>query len=303
MTRTISGAAAALALVVSFSCSRFPAPKNLDTESGEFYSKIRYIITREERESFLRLSPVDRRQFMKEFWERRDPTPGTELNEFKKDYFRRIEEANRLFREGSTPGWLQDRGKIYITLGPPDSRETYPRGIDFYGKPEEIWRYGFFPVVFIDENWSGNYRLTPLSAQHIAEITLAQAVEKERRDGRQFEAAPSLDFEITVEKADGKTVFAIKIPYKAIWFKAEGDTFNTTLEVSLTVNDRDGATVWETTKNFDISVPRAEGLKLFEQTYEMRIEAEMAAGAYKLNAVVSNRTGGSQSKKSLDIEV
>lgn len=303
MTRSIPVAAAALAMAVCFFCSGYPTPKDLDAESSEFFAKTRYIITKEERKSFLRLGPADRPQYIKEFWERRDPTPGTERNEFKEDYFSRIEVANRLFREGSTPGWLQDRGEVYVTLGQPDHRETYPRGIDFYGKPEEIWWYGFFPVVFVDENWSGNYRLTALGARHIAEIARARAEEKDRRDGSQFEAAPSIDFEIAVDREDGRTVFAIKIPYKAIWFKAEGDTFITTLEVSLTVNDRDGATVWGEKKDFDISASRVEGLKLFEQTYKIRVETDLSAGAYKLTAEVTNRTGNSRGKKSLDFEV
>lgn len=139
MNKTLTGAAAVLSLLACLSCSRFPEPKNLDPEGREFFSKVRYIITKEEREQFLRILPADRPAFIEEFWERRDPTPGTAANEFKEDYFRRIEEANMMFKEGSTPGWLQERGRVYITLGRPDNRETYPRGIDFYGKPQEVW--------------------------------------------------------------------------------------------------------------------------------------------------------------------
>ncbi len=296
-------AIAALALAVNFTCSLNPIPKNLDPESQEFYSKVRYIITKEERKSFLQLAPSDRAQFIRDFWERRDPTPGTEKNEFKEEYFSRIEEADRLFKEGSTPGWLQDRGEIYITLGPPDNRETYPRGIDFYGKPEEIWWYGFFPIIFIDENWSGNYKLTALSARHISEITLAKAAEKERGKGRAAENMQGFDFEISVEKGAGPPGIVLKVPYKSIWFKSEGDMFRTTLEVGLTMTRATGGPPWETTKEFDISVPRAEALKRFEQTYEMRIAADLAAGSYKLVAVITNRTGNFQSRKSLDVKI
>ena len=304
MTRAIPVAVAVLVVAAIVACSHHSAPKDFDEESREFYSKVRYIITKEERQSFLRLKPSERAQFIKEFWERRDPTPGTDVNEFKEQYFRRIEEANRLFKEGSTPGWLQDRGEIYITLGPPDHRETYPRGASFYGKPEETWWYGFFPIVFVDDNLSGNYRLTPLGARHIAEIATARAAEKERRDGRWAGAASGFDFEASVVRTDGTPVILLRVPYKAIWFRAEGDAFRTTLEAGLTATDRDGTAVWETTKEFDISVSRAEGLRLFEQTYEMRIEADgLAAGAYRLTVVITNRTGKVRSEKSLDIEI
>jgi GWxTD domain-containing protein len=305
MSKTVSGIAAALALLAAMACHGLPGPKGLDDESAEFYSKVRYIITKEERETFLRISPADRPAFIKEFWERRDPKPGTEINEFKEEYFARIEDANRLFRQGSTPGWLQDRGRTYITLGPPDNRETYPRGIDFYGKPQEIWWYGFFPVVFIDDNWTGNYQLTPLGAQHISEIHRAQTAERARGSGKSYEGegAASVDYEISVEKVEGRPVFVIRVPYKAIWFKAEGEGFKTTLEVALSVKNSEGEAVWGEKKSFDITASRSEGLKLFEETYEMRIEADVPSGRYTLDVEVSNLTGGGKSKRSLDIEV
>lgn len=303
MKTAVPGAAAALVMLVCLSCSRFPEPKNLDPESREFYSKVRYIITKEEREAFLRILPADRPQFIEEFWERRDPTPGTEINEYKDRYFLRIEEANRMFKEGSTPGWLQERGRIYITLGPPDNRETYPRGVDFYGKPQEVWWYGYFPVVFIDENWSGDYRLTPLGAQHISEINRAQRDEEKQGQSRFSDSPPSVDFEIAVGTADGKTRFVITLPYRAIWFKSEGDMFKTTLEVGLSVTGGDGQTVWETGKSFDIAVSRAEGLKRFEELYEIVIEAEIPSGEYKLDVELSNATGSGKSKRSLDIKI
>lgn len=61
---------------------------------------------------------------MEEFWKKRDPTPETETNEFKNEYFVRIGEANRFFTEAAESGWLQDRGRVDILLGPPTNRIT-----------------------------------------------------------------------------------------------------------------------------------------------------------------------------------
>ena len=61
---------------------------------------MRYIITRQERKIFLNLIPSERKSFIEEFWEKRDPDPDTEINEFKEVYFELIEEANFLFKEG-----------------------------------------------------------------------------------------------------------------------------------------------------------------------------------------------------------
>lgn len=237
-------------MIIASACFLSPIPKSLDAEGAAFLSQVRYIITKEERKSFIRLPPTDRPPFIKVFWERRDPTPGTQRNEFQEDYLRRIDEANLLFKQGSTPGWLQDRGEVYITLGQPDHRETYPRGVDFYGKPQEIWWYGFFPVVFIDENWSGNYRLTALSAYNIAEIAKARAEEMDRRLGGARQEPSGLDFELTVGRTEAGSQIVIMIPYKMLWLKAVDEEFFTRLDVSLAASDGKGTTVWEAHKDF-----------------------------------------------------
>src|SRR2546422_1605729 len=41
-------------------------------------------------------------------------------NEALEAYFRRIQIANQRFRESGDPGWLTDRGEVFITLGDPD---------------------------------------------------------------------------------------------------------------------------------------------------------------------------------------
>ncbi len=169
-------------------CAVKKLESRLDPVSEEFYSKVRYIITDEEAKIFLELPPEKRPEFIQDFWKRRDPTPETEENEFKEAYFRRIEEANRLFKGGGRPGWLQDRGRIYILFGPPDERQTNPMGgrpIDAYvdpsqmtesrrvatgEKPTEIWVYRdlfsslqrpqVVRLVFVDTHGTGDYKLT-----------------------------------------------------------------------------------------------------------------------------------------------
>ena len=103
---------------------------------------VAYIITNEERAAFEQLQTNDEREkFIEQFWERRDPTPGTVENEFKEEHYRRIAFANQHFAE-SVPGWKTDRGRIYITYGPPDeidSRRAGPAPTDTY--PVQQWRY------------------------------------------------------------------------------------------------------------------------------------------------------------------
>jgi GWxTD domain-containing protein len=137
-----------------------------------------YIITPEETEAFLHLSTdEEREQFIEQFWLRRDPTPDTVENEFKEEHYRRIAYANERFTSGR-PGWMTDRGHIYIIHGPPDEVESHPTGGTYYQSPGEgrgsfvaypyeLWRYRHLEGIannitleFVDINGTGDYRLT-----------------------------------------------------------------------------------------------------------------------------------------------
>ncbi|RPI98225.1 MAG: GWxTD domain-containing protein [Candidatus Aminicenantes bacterium] len=162
------------AALLVVACASNRGLKQLDPKSRDFISKVRYTINSEERKAFLALPAEAREPFIEDFWRRRDPTPGTPENEYRTEYYNRIERSNRLFSGGGSPGWLQDRGRVYITLGPPDNRITYPRGVTFYGLPTEIWWYGLYTILFIDQYWNDDYRLSPESAGQIAVINQAQ---------------------------------------------------------------------------------------------------------------------------------
>ena len=128
---------------------------------------VAYIITDEERAAFKALAADEEREmFIQQFWQRRDPTPGTDTNEFKIEYFRRVAWANQRFSVLTFPGWKTDRGRIYITFGPPDEIDSHPAG-DATVYPYEQWRYRYIQgigndvvIEFIDPNRDGTYRMT-----------------------------------------------------------------------------------------------------------------------------------------------
>jgi GWxTD domain-containing protein len=148
-----------LLFLIFISCRSFTLERDLSPKHKEFLSKVRYIITKKETSVFLNLPSSERERFIEEFWKKRDLDPEAEVNEFKERYFSRIEDANHLFKEGGTPGWLQDRGRIYILLGPPEARDKYPTGDTFYARPMESSYYGFYPIIFIDHSYTGDYEL------------------------------------------------------------------------------------------------------------------------------------------------
>jgi len=106
---------------------------------------VAYIIQDEERRAFERLETnAERENFIEQFWQRRDPTPGTPANEYKEEHYRRIAYANEHFIEGvPVPGWKTDRGRIYIQYGPADEVTTIrPRD---GGAGAEVWHYKLGP--------------------------------------------------------------------------------------------------------------------------------------------------------------
>ena len=120
---------------------------------------VAYIITPGERDAFLKLTTEEeRQQFVEQFWLGRDPTPGTEENEFKEEHYRRIAYANEHFGEG-IPGWKTDRGRVYIVLGPPDQITGYQKWAD--GSVSAwAWTYGDVRFMFDDLPGTGEFRMT-----------------------------------------------------------------------------------------------------------------------------------------------
>ena len=139
-----------------------------------------YIITDEERKAFKNFqTDEEREQFIEQFWLRRDPSPDSQENEYKEEHYRRIAYANERFASG-IPGWKTDRGRIYITFGPPDEIESHPSGGSYerpYEEgggttstyPFEKWRYRYIEGVgqgtdinieFVDTTMTGEYRMT-----------------------------------------------------------------------------------------------------------------------------------------------
>jgi GWxTD domain-containing protein len=117
----------------------------LEQTSDQFLKKwldqdVVYIIASDEKAAFKRLTTdVERYKFIEQFWLRRDPSPNTSKNETRDEHYRRIAYANGRY-SAAQPGWRTDRGRIYITLGPPDQIEAHPSG-DGRSGPFEIWRY------------------------------------------------------------------------------------------------------------------------------------------------------------------
>lgn len=142
--------------------------KLLEVFKKWFEQEVTYIISDLEREVFLQLKTNRERElFIEAFWKQRDPTPGTPENEFRVEHYRRINYANQKFgRVAAKPGWMTDRGRIYIILGEPlhvsritGESQIYNTEIWFYqGLTEHGLPPGFY-LVFFQKEGIGEYIL------------------------------------------------------------------------------------------------------------------------------------------------
>lgn len=153
--------AAAVAAAAPRPADRFEGMSEAQLDT--VYMPLVYLMTGDEQGLYGGLSPDGKRNFLRRFWARRDPTPGTARNEAQEDFYGRIAEANRRFREGGTadiPGWRTDRGRIFIKYGPPDELLSRPQAET--SAPYEVWKYTRERIrkyVFLDQTRFGNYAL------------------------------------------------------------------------------------------------------------------------------------------------
>lgn len=161
-----------------------------DREDTDFFKRwlnedVAYILTKEEEQTAKVLrTPEEKESFIEQFWQRRDPTPGSPVNELKDEHYRRVAYANERFTT-ATDGWRTDRGKMYIRFGAPDTVESSSQtthtqmvsGARRWTVPYETWEYRNLPgigavkLTFVDRTMSGHFELTMNPEDKIAKFS------------------------------------------------------------------------------------------------------------------------------------
>jgi len=232
----------------------------LDQNSQKFLDFIRYIITPQEEKIFREMPPEDRHEFVRDFWQRRDPNPETPDNEFRNQYYTRLAVADQAFRAG-IPGWMTDRGRIYILLGPPtdvikksmgeattefnkSGRELSSHLLEegtMTERPTEIWVYNQYPdyfsgplrLTFVDYESNGDYKLTtdvevkPFSMmtyiQSDPNLVKYQWIGEIEKDESLLHILPFLDYSKSLGKTEKSKEGNYTVPcFFAIPFRAIG---------------------------------------------------------------------------------
>ena len=130
-----------------------------EPQLDSLYAPLVYLMHQEEQGTYASLlSVVEKREFLRRFWARRNPKAEKEFNE-------RLGTVNRKFAERGTsevPGWRTDRGRVYLEYGPPDiTLSRHGPGVKL---PFSIWKYTQGKTrprkyCFVDVTGFGNYVL------------------------------------------------------------------------------------------------------------------------------------------------
>lgn len=110
---------------------------------------VRVLVTPEEEKQLKALKTDEEiASFVKDFWARRDPTPGTPENEFADLFWKRVGEAEKRFPQTTEPGALSDRGQVYLLLGQPTRTPNPGKTIDWIYENIPNVNPGTFTIQF-----------------------------------------------------------------------------------------------------------------------------------------------------------
>lgn len=134
--------------------------KKLSPEHRRWVEEVELLMTPEEREAFLELREDRHRDaFIEAFWRARDPDPRTRFNEYREQYYQRLEAAAERF-----PAKKDDRVPYYLLYGEPE--RVIATDCSDLTWPLESWRiFSREPIraplvlIFYQPNKVGGYRL------------------------------------------------------------------------------------------------------------------------------------------------
>lgn len=288
-----------LCLMISGCTSRKIA---LDPPSQEFFETARLIMSNQEQKIFSHLPDAEsRKEFINDFWAKRDPDPDTEENEFKEEFLRRIEYANQRFNEG-TPGWKTDRGRIYIYLGPPDKVDELFSHEDPSVRGSIIfwvyYKYNF-AIRFVDKSGMNQYTFDPYYGVY---GNVFDAIERakfglvfQEESGKKF-----WDFDLSYDK--NKKEFVVSLPATALTFIEQEGMLVADFEFQFEVYAKKDIKKEKFAETRHFEAKEEEVLHLKEATF--RFARDLKPGKYYVDVTITAKPGDlGKSRKIFEIKV
>ena len=141
---------------------RWKLDESLMREPDKTIEPLQLVMTRKDWNRLYQL-PHDRQiEAVEKFWADRDPTPETDKNELKEEFYKRVSYTINHFSTSPdlNNGWKTDRGRVYIIYGSPTNVEkpgVSHRELSRY----EIWFYDHLQkrFIFTQRHETGEYIL------------------------------------------------------------------------------------------------------------------------------------------------
>ena len=287
-----------IAVVILMSCG-FSGKIALDPTSKDFYETAHLIMTKQEKDIFNHLPDQEsREEFISDFWAKRDPDPDMEENEFKEEFFRRIDYANRRFREG-IPGWKTDRGRIYIYLGPPDKVDQ--RRFVYYPDVSGLIWWGYYDyrlgIEFVDRVGDGSYTL---NRHQSAYGNLLQVIEKAKY-GQSFVEGKwkFIDFDVSYNRE--KKEIVISIPVTSLEFKEKEGLLKAEFEFEFFIYKKKGLRIDRFKQIESFERPEDEILELEEIIFTFPYD--LKSGKYYFDVAMSVKPDIARARKISEIKI
>lgn len=278
----------------------------LDPTSKDFYETARLIMTKQEKKIFKHLPDKEsREEFIEDFWAKRDPDKETEENEFREEFFRRIEYANSHFFEGP-PGWKTDRGRMFIYFGAPDRTDHNAMTNIPNMRGWILWvyyRYGF-AVYFFDRRGDGQYNVDPTPAEmggglygnFSDALQWAQLGFLPQQDSM---VEKFMNFDLDYDKQE--MGFIISIPTEALIFEEEESLLKLDLEFEFFIYKDEAGTKekMQHTEHFETTEEKI----LDQDEVIFVIPKELEPGKYFVDVVITVKPDVGKVRKIFNIKV
>jgi GWxTD domain-containing protein len=164
--------------------------RELPREEKEARRALSIIAADEEMALFDILSPRGKSMMLDKFWVRRDPDPETPENEYREEFWRRVDYVQTHYSDPIYEGLRTDRGRVYLLYGPPHDLEDHTSGQSLTSfemstwdtKAYQTWKYyqggeggRRMLFLFVDEIGDGVYNIyastEPGFGRHIASFS------------------------------------------------------------------------------------------------------------------------------------
>jgi GWxTD domain-containing protein len=221
--------ALSLAIVSLLGCAASGPRTEPDASiQDDFFPQAKLIMSKVEIEIYMHLADARARdEFIADFWKKRDPSSATKENEFKEEFSKRVEFANRWFHERgpAANGWDSERGRILLILGFPDQRDQMPMLNNPAVHAAEVWLYYNYALrlEFLDHEGVGKFLLNYWPLELLNAIEQVKELGGGKKNYFRFKLS-----------ADASGLL-IDIPVKYVMVEESGDNIRTTFSVTIDV--------------------------------------------------------------------